>query len=357
MQNSNSITRKPRFERILRTLRCQEPDCVPVAELSIDRHIKEQFLGKPVHDVKTDVEFWHKAGYDYIMMRPNYEYPGCSAASAVGTLLSLNAPAQREEAASSLDTWKQINSEKDMEKYPWPNPDTIDYSNLQEAAECLPDGMQIISGVGGIFTRTWMLMGFENFCTALTENPGFIKRMFDKVGSIQCEVLRKVVKMRKIGAFWYGDDLAYTEGMMVSPETYRQYLLPWLEELFGIARKAGMPVIMHTDGDVRLLIDDLIGIGLNALHPIEPKAMDIYQLKEKYHGKLCLIGNLDMAGSLGRGTPEQVRGEVRERIRSLAKGGGYAVGSSNSVAYYVPIENYRAMLKATFEFGKYPIEI
>jgi len=138
--------------------------------------------------------------------------------------------------------------------------------------------------------------------------------------------------MRKIGAFWYGDDLAYTEGMMVAPKTYRQYLLPWLEELFGIARKAKMPVVMHTDGDVRLLIDDLIGIGLNALHPIEPKAMDIYQLKEKYQGKLCLIGNLDMAGCLGRGTPEQVREEVREHIRRLAKGGGYAVGSSNSVA-------------------------
>jgi len=350
MQN-NSMKRAPKFERILQTLRCEESDYVPVAELSIDREIKDKFLGKPVHDVKMDVEFWRQAGYDYIQMRPNYEYPGVSLASAVGTLLSLNAVAPREEVASSLDKWKQIGSEKDMETYAWPDPETIDYSNLRAAADCLPEGMGIISGVGGIFTRTWMLMGFENFCMALTENPAFIKKMFDKIGSIQCAVLRKVVKMNKVGAFWYGDDLAYTEGLMVSPGTYRQYLFPWLEELFGIAHGAGMPVAMHTDGDVRLLIDDLVKIGLNALHPIEPKAMDIYGLKNKYQGKLCLIGNLDLAGALGRGTPAQVRAEVRERIQRLATGGGYAVGSSNSVAYYVPIANYRAMLEATFEFG------
>ena len=111
---------------------------------------------------------------------------------------------------------------------------------------------------------------------------------------------------------------------------------------------------MHTDGDVQPLIDDLVKIGLNALHPIEPKAMDINLLKKKYQNRLCLIGNIDMAGSLGRGTPDEVRQEVKERIRNVAPGGGYAVGSSNSVASYIPIENYRAMIEATFEYGQYP---
>jgi uroporphyrinogen decarboxylase len=121
----------------------------------------------------------------------------------------------------------------------------------------------------------------------------------------------------------------------------------------SVVRQADWPVVMHTDGDVRPLIDDLIRIGLNALHPIEPKAMDIFDLKRKYHDELCLIGNLDLAGSLGRGTPQEVRKDVEERIKRLAPGGGYAVGSSNSVAHYVPIENY----KATIEFGQYPFHI
>jgi len=349
--------RKTDFNRILKTFRCEKADCVPVAELGMDTPIKEKILGRPIKNVKDDVEFWHKAGYDYVYQRPNYEYPGLPASVAAGTPISRDAKIKDGEAASALDSWQKINTEKDIENFPWPDPETIDYSNLEEAADCLPEGMGIISGVGGIFTRVWMLLGFNNFCIKLHENPDFIKKMFEKIGDIQCRVLRKVVKMKKVGAFWYGDDLAYTEGLMVSPDTYRQYLLPWLEKLFNIAREARMPVAMHTDGDVHLLIDDLIGIGLNALHPIEPKAMDINELKKKYQGRLCLIGNIDMAGCLGRGTPDEVRKEVRERIKNLAPGGGYAVGSSNSVAYYIPIENYKAMLQAVSDYGKYPISI
>jgi len=349
--------RETDFNRILKTFRCEEPDYVPVAELGIDTPVKEKILGKPIKDIKDDVEFWWKAGYDYIYLRPNYEYPGLPPSVAAGTTIQRENIVRVDESSAELDTWQKINTEKDMESFPWPDPEILDYSNLEEAADCLPEGMGIISGVGGIFTRVWMLLGFTEFCLKLREDPAFIKKMFDRIGNIQCQVLKKVVKMKKVGAFWYGDDLAYTESLMVSPDTYRQYLFPWLEELFSIAHKADMPVAMHTDGDVRLLIDDLIKIGLNALHPIEPKAMDINELKNQYRGKLCLIGNIDMAGSLGRGIPDEVRKEVRERIKNLAPGGGYAVGSSNSVSYYIPIENYRAMLQAVFDYGKYPIDI
>ena len=349
--------RKTDFNRILKTFRCEEPDYVPVAEVGIDTPVKEKILGKPIKDIRDDVEFWWKAGYDYIYLRPNYEYPGLPPSVAAGTTIQRENIVKTDESSAALNTWQKINTEKDMESFPWPDPETIDYSNLEDAADCLPEGMGIISGVGGIFTRVWMLLGFTEFCLKLREDPDFIKKMFDRIGNIQCQVLRKVVKMNKVGAFWYGDDLAYTESLMVSPDTYRQYLFPWLEELFSIAHKANMPVAMHTDGDVHLLIDNLIKIGLNALHPIEPKAMDINELKKKYRSKLCLIGNIDMAGCLGRGTPDEVRKEVRERIKNLAPGGGYAVGSSNSVSYYIPIENYRAMLQAVFDYGKYPINI
>ncbi len=350
------MNRRPDFERILKAFRCQEPDYVPLAELAVDTPIKEKFLGKPVRDMKSDVEFWFRAGYDYIYLRPNYEYPGLPPNVAVGTNLKRDAELCGKISDSS-EAWRAIAGQADMENFPWPDPEKIDYSNLDEAADLLPEGMGIISGVGGIFTRTWMLMGFENFCENLRENPAFIKKMFDKIGDTQCRVLKKVAGRKKVGAFWYGDDLAYTEALMVSPQVYRTYLFPWLEELSAIARKAGWPFVMHTDGDVRLLIDDLIKIGLNALHPIEPKAMDICDIKQKYRGKLCLIGNLDLAGSLGRGTPQEVRNDVREKIKLVAPGGGYAVGSSNSVAHYVPIENYKAMIEATLQFGKYPINL
>jgi uroporphyrinogen decarboxylase len=100
-------------------------------------------------------------------------------------------------------------------------------------------------------------------------------------------------------------------------------------------------------------MDDLIEIGVNALHPIEPKAMDIAEVKRRVGRKLCLIGNIDLGYTLTRGTPEEVRAEVRERIRTCAPGGGYCVGSSNTVTNYVPLANYKAMIEASREFGTY----
>jgi len=350
---------KPDYKRLLTTIRLEEPDRVPLAELGIDRPVKDKFMGKPVRDVRGEVEFWWKAGYDYLYLRPEYEYPGVPGAVAAGTRIGAEASALEDGEAESVSIMLpgSIADLADLEPFPWPDPATIDYSNLVEAAACLPEGMGIVSGVGGIFTRTWMLLGFDRFCYSLVDNPELVARTFARIGAIQCAVLRKVVQMDKVFAIWYGDDLAYTEGLMVSPEVYRKHLFPWMEELASIAHGAGMPFIVHSDGRLWEVIPDLIALGVNALHPIEPKAMDINEVKARYGDRLALFGNLDLGSTLVRGTPDEVRAEVRQRIRELAPGGGYAVGSSNSVTRYVPVENFNAMREATFEYGVYPIDL
>ena len=350
---------KPDYNRLLTTIRLEEPDRVPLAELSIDRPVKDKFMGKPVRDVRGEVEFWWKAGYDYLYLRPAYDYPGVPGAVAAGTPMAWEASAVEDGDAQSVSimTPGSIAELADLEPFPWPDPATIDYSNLVEAAACLPEGMGIVSGVGGVFTRTWMLLGFDRFCYSLVDNPELVARTFARIGAIQCAVLRKVVKMDKVFAIWYGDDLAYTEGLIVSPEVYRQHVFPWMEELAGIAHGAGMPFILHSDGRLWEVIPDLIALGVNALHPIEPKAMDINEVKARYGHRLALFGNLDLGSTLVRGTPDEVRAEVRQRIKELAPGGGYAVGSSNSVTRYVPLENFNAMREATFEYGIYPIRL
>jgi uroporphyrinogen decarboxylase len=85
--------------------------------------------------------------------------------------------------------------------------------------------------------------------------------------------------------------------------------------------------------------------------------MDITTVKRQYGDRISIIGNIDLGYTLTRGTPQEVRQEVRQRIRDLAPGGGYAVASSNSVPEYVPLANFNAMRQATFEFGQYPIAL
>jgi uroporphyrinogen decarboxylase len=347
----------PDYRRLLTTLRLEEPDRVPIAELGVDRPIKEAVLGRPVRSVQDDVDFWHQAGYDYIYLRPGYEYSGVPGLVASGTAIAADASAAQDSESLSSMEHGVIASEGDLEAYPWPDPATIDYSALLEAAQRVPPGMAVISGVGGIFTRAWLLMGFGPFSYALTDQPNLVQRLFDRIGAIQCEVLRRVVRMPGVVAIWYGGDLAYTEGTMISPRHLRTYLFPWLSELMSIAHSAGMPFVMHSDGRLYDLLEDLLSMGLNGLHPIEPKAMDICDLKQRYGRRLALLGNIDMGSTLVRGTPADVRAEVRQRIRQLGPGGGYAVSSSNSIARYVPVENYNALRAAALEYGAYPLAL
>lgn len=351
---TDASPRLPDSRRFVDTLWLREPDWVPIAELGVDPAVKESFLGRSVRDVQTDVEFWHRAGYDYISLRPGYEFPHTMPGST-----TTGTPGYGEKRAGersvSLMAPGVIAGFADMDSYPWPAASTEEYfTPLREAARALPPGMGLVSGVGGIFTRAWMLLGLEEFCCALRDRPDLISAVFQRVGRIQCEVLRRIVTMDRVVAIWYGDDLAYTESTIVAPDVYRRYLFPWMEELASIAHGAGLPFAFHSDGRLWEVIPDLIALGVNGLHPIEPKAMDINEVKARYGRKLALIGNIDM-DILARGTPEQVRAQVRQRIRDLAPGGGYAVGANPGITDYVLPENYRAMREAAFEFGRYPI--
>jgi 5-methyltetrahydrofolate--homocysteine methyltransferase len=104
-------------------------------------------------------------------------------------------------------------------------------------------------------------------------------------------------------------------------------------------------------------MDDLIECGFQGFHPVQPNCMDIDAVKAKWGDSMCLLGNINLDSTLTLGSPQDVRAEVYERIRTIGPGGGYMVSSSNSVTDYVPVENMRAMFDATFEFGQYPIAL
>jgi uroporphyrinogen decarboxylase len=101
-------------------------------------------------------------------------------------------------------------------------------------------------------------------------------------------------------------------------------------------------------------LPDLIACRLDALHPIEPKAVAIAAVKREFGDRLALLGNIDV-DLLTRGSPGEVPTQVRQRIQEVAPGGGFAIGSSNSIPDYVPLENYRTLVEAALEFGRYPI--
>ena len=111
---------------------------------------------------------------------------------------------------------------------------------------------------------------------------------------------------------------------------------------------------MHSDGDLMVLMEDIINLGVDVLQPIDPTCMDIVKVKEMYGDRICLVGNVSNE-LLQNGTPLEVEARVKELICKVAPGGGYCLGSGNSVPEWAKFENFMAMREATFKYGHYPI--
>ena len=354
-----TATFQPDYRRLLKSIAHEEPDRVPLADFNADTALKDRFMGRPVRSVADHVAFQAAAGFDFIYLRANYDYPGTSPVVSTGTPRSwLYSIAPDSETVGTYGAGP-VQTRADIDRIEWPDPATVDVSHIYEAAKVLPPGLGIITGVGGVFTRTWMLMGYEHFSEMLADDPDLVAELAARVGRTQVAVMRRVIRMPGVVAAWYGDDLAYTESLLVSPKILRKHFFPWMEELAGIAHAAGMPFIMHSDGRLWQVLDDLIALGVNALHPIEAKAMDIYDLKRRYGQKLAIFGNVDLGYALteGTGTPEAIRAEVRQQIKELAPGGGYGLASGAGLTRYVELENFLAMREALLEYGTYPIRL
>ena len=353
---------KPDFERIKTALYCKEPDRVPLAEMIIDPKVRAGFLGITVNELnlKKNVDFWANAGYDYVLLSKGLLEPG-HVLEGTSVNRTYNETSLYEDGIEERD-WANlhesiIKTEEDFEKFNWPNPDDLDYSEYKEVEKYLPDNMKVITTSGKIFTCAWMMMGFEHFCMSLYTQPELVERVVNKIGEIQYAVLERVLEHEVVKGIWLPDDIAYAEALMISPIHLRKYIFPWFRKFSNISQQLSLPFIYHSDGKLWDVLDDIIDLGFNAIHPVEPKAMNINDLKDKVSGKLCIMGNLDLGYTLTRGTVEEVVKETKERIAYLAPGGGYCVGASNSVPSYVPLENYKAMIDTVFRYGKYPIKI
>ncbi|MBI2958496.1 MAG: nucleoside 2-deoxyribosyltransferase [Chloroflexi bacterium] len=356
---------QPDFARLRRCLlREGLPDRVPLYE-GVNNGVMSAWLGKPVSGLETTIEFRARAGYDYVTI-------GIDLWSALkkvkeGSRTRLPGSASKMGQYSVYTKTLQervwvgegqgvITSAKEFEDFPWPGPEEMDFSPFQKAEDWMPGGMKVVAAVGHAFTTVWTLMGLEGFCIALEDNPDLVDRMFRKVSDIQYEVLDRVTRFSSVGGVHIADDIAYTTGLMISPGHLRRYLFPILERMCALCRSRGIPVTYHSDGRLYDVLDDIVAVGFNALHPIQPNAMDIRNVKERVGDKLCLLGNIDL-DVLTRGTPEQVEELVKKNLRDIAGDGGYCVGSSNSVPDFVPLANYNAMRETALKYGAYPIRI
>jgi len=337
--------KKPDFEHFQQTLFNKTNDYIPLIELGIHPDMRKAILGRPAITVKDEIEFMRSLGYDFIKVQP-----GITIDTARSVAKNANVAADRSwssEHDGVVTDWESF------ETYDWVKKESLDYSRLEEAGKLIPDDMGIIGQYGDIYTTVWEMMGFENFSMLMYEDPDLIKAMFEKIGGLIMSMFETMADMEQVKVLWYSDDIAYSSGLMVSPDFIRENLFPYLRRIGKLAKKRNIPFIYHSDGVLYDVMPDLIeDIGITSLHPVEPISMDMAELKDRVGDKLCLCGGIDV-DQLCRATPDEIRDLTRKFI-AIAKGkGGWCAGSSNSIPEYVKPENYLAMIETVLKEGKW----
>ena len=148
-------------------------------------------------------------------------------------------------------------------------------------------------------------------------------------------------------------DLAGEYTTIMSPRHYREYIKPYHRELVEHAHGVGARIVKHSDGNIWSILDDLLEVGFDGIHPIQPQCMDIAEAKRHLAGRACVLGNIDCRNLLPSGTEEEVDLTVKETIAQAAPGGGYIISSSNSIHPGCKPENYITMVRAAHRYGMY----
>jgi uroporphyrinogen decarboxylase len=117
--------------------------------------------------------------------------------------------------------------------------------------------------------------------------------------------------------------------------------------MFGVFREAGLPVILHSDGDIAEILPDLVEVGLTALNPVQPEVLDLARLRATFGGRLAFYGGVSTQTVLPHGTPDEVRAAVAHAVATLAPDGtGLLLAPSHRMTVDIPPPNVAAMLDA-----------
>jgi uroporphyrinogen decarboxylase len=250
----------------------------------------------------------------------------------------------------------------DIAKFPWPDPhDPGRCRGMAEAARHLhheTDYAVVLNMPGGIVHQAQFLRGFEDWFSDLIANPEFFQALMEKLTDLWIEMAKDEFDVAgdDVDICFYGDDMAFQDGPMMSMDTYRKMIKPHHRRLFGyIKSRSKAKIVYHTCGSAVHLIPDLIEMGVDALNPVQvsAKGMDSNALKREFGKDICFWGAIDTQHVLPFGSPEDVRAEVRRRIEDLAPGGGYVLCAVHNVQADVTPENICAMYDAAREFGPY----
>jgi uroporphyrinogen decarboxylase len=333
--------RKPDFNNLLKVLHCQKPDRPTLFEFFMNDDLLLKLSGKekyPSNDMltylKISIDAFKNAGYDYCtLLGSDYHYTSGRNINAGKKSISINEGAV-------------ITDRESFENYCWPDPEKCDYSRLEELSEYLPKGMKlIVFDPNGLLETVIELVGYETLCYILADDEELFKDIIDAIGSRHVKYFEICASYDSVGALISSDDWGFNTQMFFSADIMRKYIFPWQKKIVKTIHKSGKPAILHSCGNLDAVMDDIIdNIKFDAKHSFEDNILSVEKVYDKYGDRIAILGGIDI-DYICRSTPQQVYNRAVAMMERAIKG-GYALGSGNSIPYYVPLENFLAMIAA-----------
>ncbi|MDZ4200414.1 MAG: uroporphyrinogen decarboxylase family protein, partial [Kiritimatiellia bacterium] len=330
--------RQPDFDQLRRVLNRERPERPTLFEFFLNGPLYEELAGEPLPEPdraadrnRVLIRAFQQAGYDYATI-----HPPAAFAFAVGAV-------ERKESLS-LNAYHSITDRESLLRFPWPNPDTCDYSLYDRLEKDLPRGMKaIVCGPGGVLENVIRLVGYDPLCLMTLEDPNLLMEIFGRVGRLLVRHYEIAASFPAVGALMSNDDWGFNSQTLLSPDDFERYLFPWHRKIVRACHRAGKPVILHSCGNLEKVMGAITDdIGYDGKHSFEDKILPVEEAYERHHSKIAILGGLDL-DFVCRKTPAEITARARAMLVRSADRGAYALGTGNSVPAYTPTLNYFAM--------------
>jgi uroporphyrinogen decarboxylase len=237
---------------------------------------------------------------------------------------------------------------KDLDAYKWPDPNAprlLDQAIATIAAD--QDQHFVVPNFGfALFERAWSLRGFDNFLMDLVSDPEYAAELLERITTIQLVLIKRFIELGVHGCH-FGDDYGAQKNMLFSPKVWRQLIKPRLARMFAPFGEAGLPILMHSDGQIGEILPDLVELGLTAFNPVQPEVIELPWLRKTFGDKLAYYGGISTQTILPLGTPNGVINAVKNCATVLAPDNtGLILAPSHRLMQDIPLENIEAMLAA-----------
>jgi uroporphyrinogen decarboxylase len=236
-----------------------------------------------------------------------------------------------------------------LKQFPWPDLDQpYRYTGLRERVEALHrQGFAVAAFAGSVFEQSWYIRGMEDLMMDLAAAPEVAHYFFERTAALQQRAAAEFARAG-VDIIITGDDIAGQNGLLMSLETWREFLKPRLAAAVRAVKTANPNsfVFYHSDGNVEPAVPELIEAGIDILNPVQPECMEPAEIKRKYGYRLSFWGTVSVQRTMPFGTPDEVRAEVRARIRDVGRNGGLILAPAHVLGPETPWENVVAFFEA-----------